>query len=89
MIVNRPPSPSRNRLTTTADLTGVVTRNGVHHVSISGTASYPCDFASFDVYPDRIRFRVHSLPQQLSTPDTNIHGRPRHAVDYTDSSTLR
>ncbi len=65
-------------------LTGVVTRNGVHHVSISGTASYPCDFASFDVYPDRIRFRVHSLPQQLSTPDTNIHGRPRHAVDYTD-----
>ena len=67
-------------------LTGVVIRNGVRHVSISGTASYPCDFASFDVYPERIRFHVHSLPQQLSTPDTNIHGRPRHAVDYTDSA---
>lgn len=65
-------------------LTGVITREGVHHISVSGTASYPCDFASYDVYSDRIRFRVHSLPQRLSTPDTSIHGRPRHAVDYTD-----
>ncbi len=67
-------------------LTGVVTRNGVHHVSICGTASYPCDFASYDVYSDRIRLRVHGLPQQLSTPDTNIHGSPRHAIDYTDAA---
>jgi len=66
-------------------LTGVVARNGVHHVSLSGTASYPCDFASYDVFPDRIRLRVHSLPEKLLTPDTNIHGRPRHDVDYTDS----
>ncbi len=50
-------------------LTGVVTRNGVHHVSISGTASYPCDFASYDVFPDGIRFRIHNLPQRLSTID--------------------
>lgn len=67
-------------------LTGVVTRNGVHHVSISGTASYPCVFASYDVYADRIRLRVHSLPQHLSTSNTNIHGRPRHATDYTDAA---
>ena len=66
-------------------LTGVVTRNGVHHVSISGTASYPCDFASYDVFPDRIQLRVHSLPEKLLTPKTNIHGRPRHKIDYTDS----
>ena len=66
-------------------LTGVVNRNGVHHVSISGTASYPCDFASYDVYPNRIRLRVHSLPKKLLTPETNIHGRPRHQLDYTDS----
>jgi hypothetical protein len=66
-------------------LTGVVTRNGVHHVSISGTASYPCDFASYDVFPGRIQLRVHSLPENLLTPRTNIHGRPRHEVDYTDS----
>jgi hypothetical protein len=66
-------------------LTGVVVRNGVHHVSISGTASYPCDFATYDVFDDRIRLRVHSLPKELLTPTTDIHGRPRHEVDYTDS----
>ena len=29
--------------------------------------------------------RVHSLPEELLTPQTNIHGRPRHKIDYTDS----
>lgn len=67
-------------------LTGVVVRKGVHHVSVSGTASYPCDFASFDVFPDRVRMRIHSLPERLQTPDTNIHGRRRHKVDFTDAS---
>lgn len=67
-------------------LTGVVVRKGVHHVSVSGTASYPCDFASFDVFPDRIRMRLHSLPAKLQTPDTNIHGRRRHKVDFTDAT---
>ncbi len=67
-------------------LTGLVTRHAVHHVAISGTASYPCDVASYDVFPDRVRLRVHSLPDHLLTPETNIHGRPRHEVDYTDST---
>ena len=67
-------------------LTGVVIREGVHHVSVSGTASYPCDFASFDVFPDRIRMQLHSLPAKLQTPDTNIHGRRRHNVDFTDAT---
>ncbi len=67
-------------------LTGVVVRKGVHHISLSGTASYPCDFASFDVFPDRIRLRIHSLPKELQTPDTNIHGQHRHKVDYTDAT---
>jgi len=67
-------------------LTGVVLRNGVHHVSISGTASYPCDFASYDVFPDRLRLRAHTLPKELLTPETNIHGRPRHKIDYADDA---
>ena len=67
-------------------LTGVVVRKGVHHVSVSGTASSPCDFASFDVFPDRIRLRMRSLPKELQTPDTNIHGRRRHKVDFTDAT---
>jgi len=65
-------------------LTGVIARNGVYHISISGTASCPCDFATYDVFPDRIRLCVHSLPENLLTPDTDIHGRRRHGVDYTD-----
>lgn len=67
-------------------LTGVVRRNGVCHVAVSGTASYPCDFASYEVFPDRIRMRVHSLPPHLVTPATDIHGKPRHATDYTDAA---
>ena len=67
-------------------LTGVVVRKGVHHISVSGTASYPCDFASFDVFPDRIHMRIQSLPEKLRTPETNIHGRRRHKVDFTDAS---
>lgn len=67
-------------------LTGVVVRKGVYHVSLSGTASYPCDFASYDVFPDHIRLRVHSLPKELQTPDTNIHGRRRHGTDFTDAT---
>jgi calcineurin-like phosphoesterase family protein len=67
-------------------LTGVVVRKGVHHVSVSGTASYPCDFACFDVFPDRIRMRIQSLPEGLQTPDTNIHGSRRHKVDFTDAT---
>ena len=65
---------------------GAVRRKGVYHISISGTASYPCDFASYDVFPDRIRVRVRSLPERLVTPETDIHGRPRHKVDYTDAA---
>lgn len=67
-------------------LTGVVQRNGVYHVSIAGTASYPCDVASFEVYPDRIRMQVLGLPASLVTPETNIHGTRRHGIDYTDTS---
>lgn len=67
-------------------LTGVVRRTGVYHIVVSGTASYPCDFASYEVFADRIRMRVHSLPPHLVTPETNIHGKPRHATDYTDAT---
>jgi hypothetical protein len=66
-------------------LTGVVQRNGIYHVSISGTASYPCDYADYEVFNDRIRVRVHSLPQELLTPGTNIHGKPRYKLNYTDA----
>jgi hypothetical protein len=30
--------------------------------------------------------RVHSLPPHLVTPETNIHGKPRYAMDFTDAA---
>ncbi|NLE36495.1 MAG: hypothetical protein GX621_00555, partial [Pirellulaceae bacterium] len=67
-------------------LTGMVQCKGVHYIAISGTASYPCDFATYDVFADRIRMRVRSLPEKLITPQTNLHGKPRHKIDYTDAA---
>ena len=67
-------------------LTGVLWREGVCHISISGTASYPCDYACYEVYEDRICGRVYGLPNDLTTADTNIHGKPRYEEDYVDES---
>jgi len=65
-------------------LTGCVQRKGVHHISISGTASYPSSFARFDVYEKRIEMRVLQLPAELATSSPSIHGRPRHPQDIVD-----
>ncbi|MGW8255999.1 MAG: metallophosphoesterase family protein [Thermoguttaceae bacterium] len=66
-------------------LTGVVQRKGVYHICPSGTASYPCDFATYDVFRDRIQVRMHSVPKELLTPQTDIHGPPRWKTPYTDA----
>ena len=66
-------------------LTGVVQRHGVHHIVVSGPASYPCDFASYELFADHLRVRMHSLPPEYLTPATNIHGLRRHNTDYTDA----
>jgi len=65
-------------------LTGVVQRKGIFHISISGTASYPCDYALYRVFADRIEVTVRQLPAELVTPGTNIHGKPRHQQDFSD-----
>ncbi|MBM3889230.1 MAG: hypothetical protein FJ388_08905 [Verrucomicrobia bacterium] len=65
-------------------LTGVVQRKGIYHISIAGTASYPCDYALYKVFADRIEVSVRQLPSRLVTPKTNIHGRPRHPRDFVD-----
>ncbi len=66
-------------------LTAAIKRKGVYHIVPSGTASYPCDFASYEVFADRIRVRMHSLPEKWVTPSTDIHGHPRYKTDYTDT----
>jgi len=67
-------------------LTGMVQRNGIFHISIAGTASYPCDYALYTVLPDRIEVAVKQVPPKLVTPKTNIHGKPRYPKDFVDGS---
>jgi len=67
-------------------LTGVVERKGICHISIAGTASYPCDYALYSVFPDRIEVAVRQLPRELVTPGTNIHGQPRYRSDFVDAA---
>lgn len=69
-------------------LTGKVQRGKVHHVSISGTASYPHDVAMYSVFSDRIEAEVIRLPSDLLEPATNIHGARRHKRDFIDESHL-
>ena len=65
-------------------LTGVQERLGIYHIMPAGTAGYPADFASFDVYADRIEVQMHRAPEQWLDRGGNIHGKPRWEVDYVD-----
>jgi len=65
-------------------LTGMKQQNGVFHVSIAGTASYPCDIAVYEVFSDRIEVAVKQLPDRLAKSEASIHGRQRHGRDFTD-----
>lgn len=66
-------------------LTGQVERKGVRHISICGTASYPSDFARYQVFDDRIVMQVSQLPAALAETTTSLHGQPRHKMDFTDA----
>jgi hypothetical protein len=66
-------------------LTGVKQQRGIFHVSIAGTASYPCDVAVYSVFPDRIEVAVKQLPEDLARAAPSIHGKPRHGEDFTDT----
>jgi len=76
-------------------LTGMVRRNDIFHVCLSGTASSPCDYgALYNVFKEHIEVEIKHLPDKLAkpTPDEHpvgflgsIHGKPRHTVDFVDS----
>lgn len=72
-------------------LTAVCERRGIHHIVPAGTTGYPADYATFDVYPDRIDLAMHAAPEHLLPPGHatnrkgNIHGKPRHEADYVDA----
>ena len=66
-------------------ITGSVVKEGIHHISISGLASYPHDIALYSVFSDRIDVEVIRVPSNLLVPETNIHGAGRHKKDFTDN----
>lgn len=67
-------------------LTGMKMKAGICHFSLSGSASYPSDGAAvFEVFPDRVDVAVKQLPDELARSAPSIHGKPRHAEDFTDA----
>lgn len=66
-------------------LSGKIVKQGITHCCVSGTASYPCDYAICSVWPDQLEVELRQLPPTLITPSTNIHGRSRHGRDFTDT----
>jgi hypothetical protein len=66
-------------------LTGVRQQNGIYHIMPGGTCGYPSDFASFEVFSDHINVSMHRAPDRWLDRAGDIHGQPRHPVDYTDA----
>ena len=67
-------------------LTGLKTRHGIAHFSHSGLASYPSHGAVvYELYADRIEATVQTIPDKWVQPVTALHGKPRHAHDFTDA----
>ena len=66
-------------------ISGMIVKNSVYHVVVSGLASYPHDMALYTVYKDRIDVALFRVPSDLLVPRTNIHGASRFGLDYTDN----
>jgi hypothetical protein len=65
-------------------ITGAMIKDGIHHISIAGMASYPHDVALYSVFSDRIDVEVIRIRSDLLMPTTNIHGARRHKKDFID-----
>lgn len=59
--------------------------NDIFHISPSGLASYPCHYAHFTVYENKIDIKMIQVNEDLVTPSTNIHGKYYHEKDFTDA----
>lgn len=66
-------------------LTGMVTDSGIYHIVNSGLGSLPCDFTYYEVYKEHIDVKTYQLDSTLRIGSRNLHGKPRHTIDYTDS----
>ena len=71
-------------------LTAMKKRRGIYHIMPSGTAGYPADFATYDVYANRVEVAMQRAPDELIGDPTlgDIHGAHRHGIDYIDETHL-
>jgi hypothetical protein len=67
-------------------LTGVAQLDGITQVVVSGTAGYPCDYAYYQVFRDRIHVQMFNLPQGLMTPETDCWKNATDAAHPTHDS---
>lgn len=67
-------------------LSGVVSQNGINHITVSGTAGYPHDIALHTVTREAMITEFIYLPDELHDLSTNIHGKPCQDQDFTDSN---
>ena len=65
-------------------LTGMARHQGVPQIVFAGSASYPHDVGLVTVSDRTIMVEAIRLPSDLLVPETNIHGKLRHGIDYTD-----
>ncbi len=59
--------------------------NDIYHIAPSGLASYPCHYAHYTVYENRIDVRMIQVARDLVTPLSNIHGKQFHNQEFLDS----
>jgi 3',5'-cyclic AMP phosphodiesterase CpdA len=66
-------------------MTGMTLQNDIHHISVSGTASYPGDYALYTLQEDGIEVSIHQVPDYLQDAwETDIHGERRHGKSFID-----
>lgn len=57
----------------------------IYHISPSGLASYPCHYAYFKVFENKIDVKMIQVDSELVTPFSNIHGKPIREKDFVDA----
>lgn len=58
--------------------------NDIYHISPSGLASYPCHYAHYRVFENRIDVKMMQIDSDLVTSSSSIHGKPYLKKNYID-----
>jgi len=59
--------------------------NDIYNISPSGLASYPCHYAYYKVFENKIDVKMLQVDSELVTPSSNIHGKLYHEKNFVDA----